>query len=375
MNNQQQRQWFFFNNNNNPNNPNRQLKADRPQLRAAKFMAMTRENLQTLPSVAAVENATVSFDLPRARLLARIQLLVEATFTVTHATATTFTPATFAPYNILRRVQVDLNNGFSSFKISGKEAYLYNMMHFNAHTFERSTVDPHAQVYMTTAAAAAPGATNELKFTVDLPIALNDRDPIGLILLQNEETQVVVTIDVGRAVDLLADPTGYTVELVSMSITPVLQTFTIPVDPEALPDLSILKLVHSMSMDFVGAGVHVMKLPVGLTYRKLILYIEDAAGGIPEDRLTKNIEVIFNQADIPYSVDPKVLRALNIRSFGKVLPVGTYIFDWSDQGLTNYGGSRDYIDTERLTEFWVSFGTDRAGRITAVYEVLSRLVA
>ena len=214
-----------------------------------------------------------------------------------------------------------------------------------------------------------------MKFTVDLPIALNDRDPIGLILLQNEETQVVVTIDVGRAVDLLADATGYTVELVNMSITPVLQTFTIPVDPEALPDLSILKLVHSMSMDFVGAGVHVLKLPVGLTYRKLILYIEDEAGGIPEDRLTKNIEVIFNQADIPYAVDPKVLRALNIRAFGKVLPVGTYIFDWSDQGLTNYGGSRDYIDTERLTEFWVSFGTDRAGRITAVYEVLSRLVA
>ena len=358
---------------NQGNNPNRgaAMRADRPQLRAAKFLAMTRENLQTLPKVAGVENATVSFELPRARLLARIQLLVEARFTVTHATATEFTPATFAPYNLLRRIQVDLNNGFSSFKISGADAYLYNMMHFNSHTFERST-DPHAQVYMTNAAAAG-GAVNNLKFIVDLPIALNDRDPIGLILLQNEETMVTVSVDIGRALDLVTG-TGFTVDLEFINITPVLQTFTIPVDPEALPDLSILKLVHSLTKEIPGGGITTLKLPVGLTYRKLILLIEDAAGGIPEDRITSDIDILFNQADRPYTVNPKVLRALNIRSFGKVLPVGVYVFDWSDQGLTNYGGSRDYIDTERLTEFWVEFGTDTAGRVKVIYEVLSRLL-
>ena len=356
---------------NNPNNRGA-MRADRPQLRAAKFLAMTRENLQTLPKVAGVENATVSFELPRARLLARIQLLIEARFRVTHGTKNTFTPAIFAPYNLLRRIQVDLNNGFSSFKISGADAYICNLMHINSHTFERST-DPHAQVYMTNKAASG-GAVNNLKFTVDLPIALNDRDPIGLILLQNEETMVTVSVDVGRALDLLHDKTGFTVELESMSITPVLQTFTIPVDPEALPDLSILKLVHSLTKEIPGAGVTTLKLPVGLTYRKLILYIEDAAGGIPEDRITSDIEILFNQADRPYTVNPKVLRALNTRSFGKVLPAGVYIFDWSDQGLTNYGGSRDYIDTERLTEFWIEFGTDTAGRVKVIYEVLSRLL-
>ena len=353
---------------------NQNKKADRPQLRAAKFLAMTRENLQTLPKVNGVENGTISFDLPRARLLARIQLLVEAKFKVTHATATSFTPATFAPYNLLKRVQVDLNNGFSSFKISGAEAWLYNMLHYNAHVFERSTNNPHAQVFLQTAAASA-GATNILKFVIDLPIALNDRDPIGLILLQNEETLVTVSTEIGRFSDLLADATGYTVEFVNMSITPVLQTFTIPIDPEALPDLSILKLVHSMTKEIPGAGITTVKLPVGLTYRKLLFYIEDAAGGISEDRITTDMEIIFNQADIPYKVNPKVLKALNTRSFGKVLPTGVYVFDFSDQGLTNYGGSRDYIDTERLTEFWVQFGTDTAGKVKVLYEVLSRLMA
>ena len=347
-------------------------KVDNPQLRAAKFLAMTRENMQTLPKLSGVENGTVSFDLPRARLLARIQLLVEGRFKVTHGTKTSFTPATFAPYNLLKRVQVDLNNGFSSFKFSGAEAYLYNMLHFNSHTFERST-NRHAQVFMQNAAASA-GATNEFKFVIDLPIALNDRDPIGLILLQNEETLVTVSTEIGRASDLISE-TGFTAELESINITPLLQTFTIPVDPEALPDLSILKLVHSLTKEIPGAGITTVKMPVGLTYRKLILYVEDAAGGVPEDRITSDIEILFNQADRPYTVNPKVLRALNTRSFGKVLPVGTYVFDFSDQGLTNYGGSRDYIDTERLTEFWVQFGTDTAGRVKVIYEVLSRLMA
>ena len=358
---------------NQGNIANRGMKADRPQIKAAKFLAMTRENLQTLPAVAGVENATVSFDLPRARLLSKIQLLVEAKFRVSHSIETNFTPATFAPYNILRRVQVDLNNGFSSFKISGAEAYLYNMLHINSQTFERST-DKHAQVFMQTNAGTSPGAENELKFCVDLPISLNDRDPIGLILLQNEETLVTVSVDIGKASDLLADATDYTVELESLSITPVLQSFTIPVDPDALPDLSILKLVHSLTKEISGAGITTVKLPVGLTYRKIIVYIEDTQGGIPEDRITSDFELIFNQADIPYKVNSKVLRALNTRSFGRTLPVGTYVFDFSDQGLTNYGGSRDYIDTERLTEFWLQFGTDAAGKVKVAYEVLSRLM-
>jgi len=204
-------------------------------------------------------------------------------------------------------------------------------------------------------------------------VALNDRDPIGLVLLQNEGTVVTIVVDVDSASKLLADASGYTVELVSMSITPVVQTFTIPIDPEALPDLSILKLVHSMRKEILGAGLTTIKLPVGLTYRKLFFYIEDVTGGAGEDKITTDFEIIFNQADIPYKVNPKVLRAQNIRSFGKVLPVGMYAFDFSDQGITNYGGARDYINTERLTEFWLQFGTANPGKIYIVYEVLSRL--
>ena len=355
---------------------NNQVQPERvlnPQIRAAKFTAMTRENIQTLPTIAGAENASVSFNLPKARLLSKIALLIEGTVRVTHTAGTPFTPHVFAPYSLIRRVQVDINNGFSPFKISGDEAYFYNLMHFNAETLKLSTTDVNAATFMENNAAAAPGADNRFKFTIDLPISLNSRDPIGLILLQNEETNVSCLVDVGSATRLLADTTGYTVELVNISITPVVTTFTIPVDPEGMPDLSILKLVHSTIHDVAGGGLTTVKLPVGLTYRKLLLFVEDGAGGISEDRIGGNVEILFNQADIPYAVNPKVLRRMNTMAFGFVPPVGLYVFDFSDQGLTNYGGARDYIDTERLTEFWVQLPMPAPGRIRAVYETLSRL--
>ena len=344
-----------------------------PQLRAAKFSAMTRENIQTLPALTATEGQTVSFNLPKARLLSRIQLLVDAEVRVTHATETSYTPATFAPYTLLRRVQVDMNNGFSPFKVSGDELYMYNYMYHNAHVLQRSTTNENAAVFQQIGASAA-GMVNRIRFVADLPIALNSRDPIGLIMLQNEELVVTVTIDVDEASKLLLNPAGYTVELVKMSITPVTHTFTIPIVPEAIPDLSVLKLVHSTIKDIIGGGITTVKLPVGMTYRKLMVWIENAEGrGLKDTELQGDFEIVFNQADIPYRVNPAVLRVENTRNFGHVMPQGLFIFDWSDQGQTNYGGSRDYIDTERLTEFWLKFTTMTSGKVKLVYETLSKL--
>ena len=344
-----------------------------PQLRAAKFSAMTRENIQTLPSLTATERQTVSFNLPKARLLSRVQLLVDAEVKVTHATQTSYTPATFAPYTLLRQVQVDMNNGFSPFKVSGDELYMYNYMHHNAHVLQRSTFDENSAVYQHIEASPT-GAINKVRFVADLPISLNSRDPIGLIMLQNEELVVTVTIDVDEASKLLLDATGYTVELVRMNITPVTYTFTIPIVPEAMPDLSVLKLVHSTVKDIAGGGITTVKLPVGMTYRKLMVWIEDAeVRGLKDTDLQGDFELVFNQADIPYRVNPRVLRVENTRNFGHVLPQGLFIFDWSNQGQTNYGGSRDYIDTERLTEFWLKFSTMTSGKVKLVYETLSKL--
>jgi hypothetical protein len=52
------------------------------------------------------------------------------------------------------------------------------------------------------------------------------------------------------------------------------------------------------------------------------------------------------------------------------LDAGAWILDFANMGAT---GSRDYIDTERLTEFWIKFTSDTAGSVRVFYETLSRL--
>ena len=50
------------------------------------------------------------------------------------------------------------------------------------------------------------------------------------------------------------------------------------------------------------------------------------------------------------------------------------IFDFSDNGIPNYGGTRDYIDTTKLTMFQLRFNSNKAGRCRIVSENLARLV-
>ena len=87
-----------------------------------------------------------------------------------------------------------------------------------------------------------------------------------------------------------------------------------------------------------------------------------------------NIEIVFNQADVNYNISPDMLRAINTKDLGFELPKGVYIFDFSSGGnITNYGGTRDYIDTEKLTEFWIRTTTTATGSVKVVSECLARL--
>ena len=127
-------------------------------------------------------------------------------------------------------------------------------------------------------------------------------------------------------------------------------------------------------MYLTGAGRQQSNLPVGTIYRKLILQFEHEDGSpMVDSDFAGNIELVFNQADIPYSIKPSLLSSLNHGQFGRVLPDGCYIFDYSWNGIANLGSSKNYIDTERLTEFWVRFSPKNTGRVSIVTETLSRL--
>lgn len=352
-----------------------------PQERAHLFAQSTRQHFLMLPAVAGAENSTVSINIPKARLGAKVRLLITGIINAQHATEVTYVPGNGSPYNFIRSLSLDTNFGFKLFDLSGRGTYFYNLLRNNGNTVIPFTPALAADAAISRSkavqglqSAVAPGTDNTFRMVVDLPITLNDREPAGIILLQNEETQVTVNINFGTVNDLCPASAGYTFAVSNIVVTPMVETFSIPAFKEGFPDISILKLVHEQNQNVAGAGIETVKLPTGTIYRKLIFYVTDAAGaGVPDGTFTGDFEMNFNQADTPYRISPRILSAINQEHYGTELPQGLFALDFTYQGMPNYGGTRDYIDSEKLSEMWLRISMAAAGRITIVSEQLARL--
>lgn len=317
--------------------------------RAILFDQSTRQYLQNVGQMTFSENDTVSTILPKSRFLSKISLLVQGTFKLTHATKTTFTPATFDIYNLLRQVRLSINNGFNPYQISGPMLALYNQI-----LSYKNITDNNNLLHYFTNTVSPSGAVNTISMLIDLPLTVNERDTIGLILLQNSQTSVQLDIDCNTVSSIMTD-TDITIDNINITITPILETYSIPPIADAIPDYSIIKIVNQQIENIMSAGQMTIKLPVGLTYRKLAIYLASDNKFTPiSSNNIGNIQLVFNQADIPYSIPASYLQCKNTQQYGKSLPQGAYVFDFSDNGIVNYGSGRDYIDTEKLTEFWLT---------------------
>lgn len=344
------------------------------QQRANLFAMSTRENMHMLAKQKVTSGGTsIDFNLPKARLLSNIFVRVKAKVNVKHATKTSLKNDFLTPYRIIRRWNLDLNNGFSPFAISGEGLMLLNLLQPNAKmVLNRSDYFDCAKSFT----ASTSGTDNEFFFTVQLPVTLNNRDAVGLVLLQSDQTVVNLRADIANAVDMYPNlEEGYTVELKELEVEPMLQTFSIPANSSAFPDLSVLKLCNDRQEVLTSQGQHVIKLPTGTIYRKLIFYITDENGNpATPDFITSNFELLFNTADCNYSISPAMLRAVNSFNLDTELPSGVYVFDFSSQGFSNFGGVRDYIDTEKLTQFELRMNSSGKGKVKVISECLARLV-
>jgi hypothetical protein len=168
--------------------------------RAALFAQATRQYVQTLPSMTFQEGQQVSIQLPKTRFLSKVYLLVKGTFKAAHASKTTFAKSNFDKYNLLKNVFVSINNGFQPYKVSGPMLHLKNLIDdykntgLAADTFHTEVLDN---------AVSAAGSTDDIEFVLELPNTINDRDTVGLLLLQNDSTIVTVGADLGSIKDVM----------------------------------------------------------------------------------------------------------------------------------------------------------------------------
>lgn len=341
--------------------------------RAQYFARLTRKHTTMLPPVAGAASSRVSFDLPKVRLGQKLFIEFSATLTATHASNSTYTPAAFAPWTLIDRIKITLNNGWNPVDLSGKGLYIHNLMNSDVTRMTRATSAGRGRVVQPVVASSG-GTGNAIRFLAEIPFMMNERDVIGLLMLQNQQTLATVNIDIAAATALADATAAYTYALSDIVITPMIVTLSMPAEEKYWPDISIIKITSELNQSISGAGSQVVSLPCGNVYRKLGFYITDASGGEADSDITSNFSLVVNSNDVFREIKPSILAAENSLQYGGALMQGLYIFDFSDQGQPNYGGSRDYIETDSITRFDLKMNAAAAGNILVIREELARLV-
>lgn len=320
------------------------------------FENSTRHNFRDIPSVAYSAGGIVTRELPKVGLLSGIWLSVEGVFTMTDASSLSPTKSDFAPFNLIKRLRVYANNGTDIINTTGWGLYMDNL----TSTFNyRLGQTGDAQVYNFDATSSSGGTVNTLKFNLYIPCRLNDRDPLGLLLLQHPSTQL--TLEITWA-DLMANAGYYglytnatsidSFSAISINAYPTCEFFAVPADARNLPPIDYIIQTLEDQFSVAAVGEQVVNIPQGNTYIKLAAWHYHNGVLAPSSDIDR-YEVRYNQTEVPYTVRANTLRAINRSMYGLDLPKGHFVLDFNHQGLPNLGTARDYVNSQYLTDFQV----------------------
>jgi hypothetical protein len=317
------------------------------------FQSATRQNITMLPSQVYSKEGKFVFTLPKVGLASRLFLMVKGTMTVTPGTGSA-SLSTKTGFNLIKRVRVLANSGASVFDVSGYGTYLINRVSKEHRPVIDSIADggTDSLVY---AAGVASGA-NAWRLGLEIPIAVNERDPVGLILLQNNASQITVEVEMnpeigatddGAAVKVTGDATA---EFTNGSVMLGMEYFTVPRAKEDYPALNYLHQYLEESLSLNAAGVQTISLQRGNTYLSLMHYV--IISGALNSAAVEKLRILYNQSENPYNLDAQLQLMLQRERYGSDLPIGTFIHDWYySNGMTNLGNSRDMLNSANVTEF------------------------
>jgi hypothetical protein len=328
-----------------------------PAQRQINFNKATNKLIDTYPSKTMVENGKVKFELDDVDLTSRVMFIIEGTFDAIHASNETYTPARFAPYSLLNKINVRFNSGFVPFDISGKSAYLMKLCERNPSIWTPNATATTRTANILTTVADTDGGGNEnqtCKFVIDLGFMLNERDINGILLTQDKETTVTVTLEFDDVLTaILGDASGYTSDNVSFEITPIVERFTIPRDENAMPNIAQFKEVADDIYTLSTVGENEMVIQTGGVIRRIFLDFYDATDAHTDAEMTR-LKIKLNKSTTKWDITSRALMIKNQMLYGQVLPQGTYCIDFASQGLPNYGGQRDWLDTDTLSRLSIN---------------------
>ena len=193
---------------------------------------------------------------------------------------------------------------------------------------------------------ASSGITAITATTFDLsmwlPVSLNGRDPLGLIMLQNEETLLTLEVEFN------ADANVATGATVTATVQPVIEIFTVPVDPADYPPLNVLHQIVSDTVAIGAAGDYSYRWARGNTYVQVLHGM--GLNTTPADNWTE-YKLRVNQSENILRYVPLTLNLEYARTHGRARVLGTIAVDMiGTSGLGNYGSTRDLLYSALVTE-------------------------
>lgn len=358
------------------------------------FLADTRQALITMsPMVPATQDTAgiiSTQQLPTSGYLSAIWFILQATTTTLSTGSNVVKAYPQTPWGYIRKIRVYTNMGVDIWNTSGYGAYLYQRtLRTNWDPQRNDAPLSYAATngggnrsvfsrYSVPATSLATGAAETVKAGFYLPMAWGTMGQAGLQLLQDDSVKYFLEITWGDHTDLYATfGTGAT--LTGATLTPVVETFATPRDPNNRPDLSYSKIVLEEQQPFdSGSGVNTYKFVTGNMVTRLIHYLDnlDTTQKPIDPASVTQLRMDYAQTQVPYNIDPDVelfreaiLRALQ-------MPQGTYTWELSCAlGLPEFPTLRDVINTIKLTnlqtELTLSGVTPSSSAIHTVKEMLS----
>jgi hypothetical protein len=303
---------------------------------AGGFLANTRRRFLPLEqrSVSSGGGDILIWNLPKSGILSAIYLIAPIT-----VTGTLSSPNPLGGAAIIRRMRVTVNTGVDLFNVTGP-GYHYYLAYLH-NEYGPGLVSPNAQ---------NPIASNTTyQLNTKIPVAVNNRDPIGLVLLQSEQiaVQLIVEIEAASAVATGASLSG--------SIQPYLETFTVPVDAADLPPLNIVHQVLEETQVITATGEFTYYWPRGGQYLSMGHLYGIAASGASDK--WSEVFIRVNQSDIIERHKAPTMDLLwsetvtGAASGLSQRPRGVVHFDFiGTSGLGTYGLARDIVNSALVTD-------------------------
>lgn len=290
------------------------------------FQDSTRRKITNLGAVAKGTSNPLVFDIPKTGLLGGIYLNITGT-----ASGTITGPNALGFASIVRRVKLTANSGIDLINISGAG------YHYMLRYYLENYIDP---VPFSNARSVVSAAAFDL--SMYLPVALNSRDPLGLFMLQNEQTLLQLSVE------FEADATVGTGATIAATVTPFIEYYTVPADKKDWPALNLAHVIIEDQRVVSGAGDFEYKWPRGNTYIQMLhgLGINQAGA----DTWSKFM-VYVNQSDTLWNSTPGEQNLEFGESHGIARPLGLIQADLiGSVGLGCFGGARDLLDSRQVTE-------------------------